>query len=159
MAPVYPSSSFYLPKILAKRCFPSKSPSVWRPGLLVRMVSTARALVFQGFRPWGPQRSRNYFQGRLSCVCPRTTKLRCGSDHSYMSLSGAVLCKQLIQIYSLTAVIFCHGCGGCRGGLGQMSHSNAVWNRIAEKPSHLDYCAESLCCQEPTSLILLQAQI
>jgi len=40
-----------------------------------------------------------------------------------------------------------------------MSCSSALWNRIAEKPSCLDHHAENLRCQEPTTLILLQAQI
>lgn len=146
---------------MAKSRFPSKSPSIWRPGLPVHLVSTAGALVFQGFRPRGPQRSRNYFQGRLSCVCPRTTQIRRGSDQSchVHPRCDVVICKQLIQIYSLTAIFYCQVCGGGRGGLGQMSRSSALWNRIAEKPFCLDHCAESLCCQEPTSLILLQAQI
>lgn len=45
------------------------------------------------------------------------------------------------------------------GDLEQMSCSTALWNRTAETPAHLDPCAENLCCQEPTALILLQTQI
>lgn len=156
MAQIYPSSSLYLLKILAKSCFPRKSPSIWRPGLSIHLVSTASASVFQGFRPQGPETTF-----RAGSVVSVQEQHKSGVDqisHKH-PCCDVVICKQAIQLYLLTAVFFCHVCEGGHGGLGQMSRSNALWNRIAEKPSRLDHCAERLCCQEPTSLILLQAQI
>lgn len=160
MAPAYPRSSFYLLKILAKSCFPiqqvSIHPDVWAvrtPSVDSKCLNLSR---FQAIKD--SKEVETTF--RAGSVLSIQEQHKWGVDLiSYIhSCRDGVICKQLVQIYSLTAV-FCHVCGGGRGELGQMSCSSALWNRIAETPAHLDPCAESLCCQEPTSLILLQTQI
>lgn len=135
MAPVHPCSSFYLWKILAKSCFTSKSPSIWRPGL---PYTWCQQQAPQSSKVSGHEDHKEVettFRGRS--VVSVQEQHKSGADqisHTH-PCCGVGICKELIQIYLLAAVFFCHVCGGGHGGLGQRSRSSALWKRIAEKPT------------------------
>lgn len=113
MSPVYLCSSFYLLKISAKSRFPIQQDpihlEVWAvhtPSVYSKCLSLSR---FQAIK--NSKDVETAF--RAGSVVSVQEQHKWGVDPiSYMhSCSGGVICKQLSQIYSLTAD-FCHVCGG-----------------------------------------------